>query len=187
LICLEIGSGSGCVSSFIAQILGPFVLYLCTDINPHACRCSQRTGGKNNVSLECIGASFASPLMSRLRHQVDIILFNPPYVPTGYEEAQTAQQGKGLSGAWAGGHDGMGVTNGFLDVVKNGRFYLVALKKNNISEIQRRMLEEHDLESQVRNQHVLFLDLGLLLFQVVLRRQAGREHLFILRFTQKVP
>lgn len=84
-------SGSGCVSSFIAQILGPFVrtisfpsssvsftneplflcqpsnltdskslslrwlsirkklVYLCTDINPHACRASKRTGTQNKV------------------------------------------------------------------------------------------------------------------------------------------
>ncbi|KAF9452576.1 S-adenosyl-L-methionine-dependent methyltransferase [Macrolepiota fuliginosa MF-IS2] len=173
LICLEIGSGSGCVSSFIGQILGPSVLYLCTDINPHACRCSQSTGKQNKVSLECVNTSFASPLMSRLRHQVDVVLFNPPYVPTEYEEAHIAQQAKSISGAWAGGYDGMQVTNTFLETVKDllsdkGRFYLVALKQNNIPEIQRRMLDEHNLESEV-----------------VLQRRAGREHLFILRFTIK--
>lgn len=68
--------------------------------------------------MECVNASLVSPLLSRLRRQVDIILFNPPYVPTVNEEAQIAQQEKGISGAWAGGHDGMGVTNAFLDIVK---------------------------------------------------------------------
>lgn len=38
---------------------------------------------------------------------------------------------------------------------ENGRFYLVALKQNNISGIQQRMLEEHGLESQVCDQYVL--------------------------------
>ncbi len=56
--------------------------------------------------------------MSRLRRQVDIVLFNPPYVPTEFEEAQTAQQSKGISGAWAGGQDGMSVTNTFLGIVR---------------------------------------------------------------------
>ncbi|KAJ3567159.1 hypothetical protein NP233_g6550 [Leucocoprinus birnbaumii] len=155
LICLEVGSGSGCVSSFIAQILGPSVLYLCTDINPHACRASSHTSTQNKVSLECINTSFASPLIPRLRHQIDIILFNPPYVPTEYEEAQYAQQDKNIAGAWAGGYDGMQVTNDFLKIVETllserGRFYLVALKQNNVPEIQQRMLHEHGLESEVR-------------------------------------
>lgn len=70
---------------------------------------------------------------------------------------------------------------------ENGRFYLVALKQNNISGIQQRMLEEHGLESQVCGQYVLISGAETLLFQVVLQRQAGREHLFILRFTQRVP
>ncbi|KXN83627.1 eRF1 methyltransferase catalytic subunit mtq2 [Leucoagaricus sp. SymC.cos] len=173
LICLEVGSGSGCVSSFIAQILGPSVLYLCTDINPYACRYSERTGSQNKVSLECINVSFASPLMARLRRQVGVILFNPPYVPTEYEEAQAAQQDKTIAGAWAGGYDGMQVTNTFLEMVEGllselGHFYLVALKQNNIPEIRQRMLREHGLESEI-----------------VLQRRAGREHLFILRFTRR--
>lgn len=175
LICLEVGSGSGCISSFVAQILGPSVLYLCTDINSHACYASSRTGSQNKVSLECINTSFASPLIHRLWHQVDIILFNPPYVPTEYEEARFAQQGKSIAGAWAGGYDGMQVTNEFLEIVEDllserGLFYLVALKQNNVPEIQKRMLHEHSLESKV-----------------VLQRRAGREHLFILRFKRQNP
>lgn len=56
--------------------------------------------------------------MSRLRHQVDIVLFNPPYVPTEYEEAQMAQQAGSISGAWAGGYDGMQVTDTFLEIIE---------------------------------------------------------------------
>jgi release factor glutamine methyltransferase len=62
--------------------------------------------------------SFASALLPRLNHQVDVVLFNPPYVPTMSEEAQNAQQVGSLSGAWAGGQDGMRVTNFFLDQVE---------------------------------------------------------------------
>ncbi|EKM83488.1 hypothetical protein AGABI1DRAFT_116996 [Agaricus bisporus var. burnettii JB137-S8] len=175
LICLEIGSGSGCVSSFIAHILGPSVLYLCTDINPHACRCSQGTGKQNEVLLDCVNTTFASALSARLCHRVDVILFNPPYVPTMPEEAQNAQQVGSLSGAWAGGQDGMRVTNIFLDQVENllsddGRFYLVVLKQNNIPEVRQRMLQRHRLISEI-----------------VMQRRAGREHLFVLRFTRGTP
>jgi len=78
---------------------------------------------KKKVTLDCINASFVSPLLERLRHQVDVVLFNPPYVPTGQHEALTAQQTNNnkttaITGAWAGGIDGMQITNHFLEIVQ---------------------------------------------------------------------
>ncbi|KAJ7596713.1 hypothetical protein C8J56DRAFT_773478 [Mycena floridula] len=194
-ICLEIGqlyrSGSGCVSSFLSTVLGASSsLYLCTDINSLACRATSRTGIQNHASalpnsifqplsitkqgqLDAINASLALPLLRRLQNSVDIILFNPPYVPTTANEALEAQDSRHIHGSWAGGSDGMQVTDIFLEMVPKllspqGRFYLVAIKQNNIPDIQQRMLEIHKLESQI-----------------VLQRRAGREHLFILRFSRQ--
>lgn len=120
--------------------------------------------------------------MSRLHHKVDILLFNPPYVPTSEDEAdhgQLSQQPtyisspstKGpIASAWAGGEDGMQVTNIFLDHVENllsprGRFYLVAVARNNIPKIREEMRLHYGLESDV-----------------VVQRRAGREHLSVIRF-----
>lgn len=66
----------------------------------------------------------------------------------------------------------MEVTNKFLDQVDellsaNGRFYLVALKQNNVPEIRQRMLETFRLQSEI-----------------VIERRAGREYLYIIRFTR---
>ena len=49
---------------------------------------------------------------------VDVILFNPPYVPTSEEEALRAQDLRSIQGSWAGGSDGMQVTYAFLDHVE---------------------------------------------------------------------
>ncbi|TFK30387.1 methylase [Coprinopsis marcescibilis] len=168
-ICLEVGSGSGCVSTFLTKIVHPAV-YICTDINPRACVATRSTGRQNKIELDVCNASFALPFRQRLKNSIDVIVFNPPYVPTSFEEAQFAQDNQHLEGAWAGGLDGMHVTNTFLSDVKDllsdkGRFYLAALKQNNVSEIQTRMLEEHGLRSKV-----------------VLERRAGREYLYILCF-----
>lgn len=171
LVCLEIGSGSGCVSAFVAKILGPSSsVFLSTDINQHASVCTQRTGVQNQVSLNPVTANLVSPLRQRLRHAVDILIFNPPYVPTDDFEADDAQKDKTISGAWAGGLDGMAITDVILGQVEellssHGQFYLVAVKQNDVPRKQERMLREHNLKSQV-----------------VLQRRAGREHLFVLRF-----
>ncbi|KAL7285771.1 hypothetical protein ACG7TL_000880 [Trametes sanguinea] len=130
LICLEIGSGSGCVSAFAGAILGPSAsLYLTTDINPYACRATRATGRQNRVPIEPILTSLTGPLRRRLRHAVDIMLFNPPYVPTDTDEADDAQQRANIAGAWAGGHDGMEVTNTLLDQVES----LLVEREENIS------------------------------------------------------
>ncbi|KAF7310595.1 Hemk methyltransferase family member 2-like [Mycena chlorophos] len=170
-VCLEIGSGSGCVSAFLGSFLGPSeALYLCTDINSHACACSRATGDQNKIPLNLVNTSLAYPFLARLQNAVDIIVFNPPYVPTITDEAITAQHDRGIGGAWAGGEDGMEVTNIFLSRVAGllspgGRFYLVAVPQNNISAIQKRLRDENQLNSEI-----------------VLHRRAGREHLSVVRF-----
>ncbi|OJA07639.1 hypothetical protein AZE42_01108 [Rhizopogon vesiculosus] len=189
MICLEVGSGSGCVSTFLGTILGPIPsLYLCTDINQHATRCTLSTGKQNKITLDPVTCSLTRPLLSRLHHTVDILLFNPPYVPTDTYEASSAQSNADIAGSWAGGTDGMEVTERLLQDVEvssftvfwdtvndvyqhllspRGRFYLVALKQNNVPSIRSRMLEDFGLSSQI-----------------IIERRAGRELLFIIRFTR---
>jgi release factor glutamine methyltransferase len=125
------------------------------------------------VSLEPLVASLARPLTSRLEHAIDILVFNPPYVPTYDEEMDAAQNDAGISGSWAGGADGMQVTDALLRQVEvgvffsapvthsghviyikgllspRGRFYLVAVKQNNVPRVREFMLETFSLQSEV--------------------------------------
>ncbi|KAH9044676.1 S-adenosyl-L-methionine-dependent methyltransferase [Lactarius pseudohatsudake] len=172
-VCLEIGSGTGVVSSFLAQIVGaPNSLFLCTDVNPHAATCTARTGSQNKTPLDPVVASLTRPLTSRLAHAVDVLVFNPPYVPTYSDEMDVAQRGAGIAGSWAGGIDGMQVTNTLLAQVDGllsprGQFYLVAVKQNNVPKIQEFMENTFSLRSEI-----------------VLQRRAGREYLFVLRISR---
>ncbi|KAH7915156.1 S-adenosyl-L-methionine-dependent methyltransferase [Hygrophoropsis aurantiaca] len=173
LICLEIGSGSGCVSAFLGAILRQLpVVQIATDINPRASLCTLKTGTRNKISIDPITCPLAQPLLNRLRHSVDILLFNPPYVPTGSEEAFDAQTRGDISGAWAGGASGMETTCCFLKDVETllsdrGKCYLVALNQNDINGICTMMLDEFNLQSKI-----------------IMQRRAGREHLFIIRFSR---
>ena len=59
-------------------------------------------------------------MTSRLAHAVDVLVFNPPYVPTYNDEMDDAQRGAGIAGSWAGGVDGMQVTEALLGQVDVG-------------------------------------------------------------------
>ncbi|MDO9323847.1 MAG: class I SAM-dependent methyltransferase, partial [Methanoregula sp.] len=69
---LEIGTGSGFISRELAKVSN----VVATDINPHAALCARSSGVdvvRNN-------------LFAGIRGTFDLILFNPPYLPTQPEE-----------------------------------------------------------------------------------------------------
>ncbi|KAJ1311557.1 hypothetical protein OPQ81_010041 [Rhizoctonia solani] len=172
-VCVEVGSGSGCVSAFLGRILeNEPCLIIATDINTRASKCTEATGRQNSVSLNAVICDLIQPLKSRLHGQIDVLVFNPPYVPTEDEEVVKAQSHGEIAGAWAGGFDGMAVTNRLLEDLNSvlspkGCFYLVALKQNDPQGIIARVREQWSLDGKV-----------------ILQRRAGREHLFIIRFSR---
>ncbi|ORZ21823.1 S-adenosyl-L-methionine-dependent methyltransferase [Lobosporangium transversale] len=167
-ISLEIGSGSGCVTAFVAKILGESnCLKFCTDINPRATRATKRTAKHNQVSVEIIETHLISGLLPRLQGQFDLIYFNPPYVLTPSEEVGS----NSVEAAWAGGIDGREVIDELLPYIKCllssiGVFYMVVINENKPDEI-RNIMRQDGFDSSI-----------------VKTRLAGREKLFILKFVR---
>ncbi|CAM5076735.1 unnamed protein product [Natator depressus] len=164
-ISLEVGSGSGVVSAFLASIVGPSALYICTDINPIAAFCTLETAVLNKVHIHPVITDLVTGLLPRLSGKVDLLLFNPPYVVTPSEEVQS----HGIEAAWAGGKNGREIMDRLFPLVPNllstgGLFYLVTIKENNPDEILETM-KKYGLRGTK-----------------VLSRQAGRETLTILKF-----
>lgn len=153
LMCVEIGCGSGCVITYLGQLLQSldhtsFAL-LATDINPHALRCTSKTARVNKVPLEAVRSSLLSGLDARLSGCVDVLLFNPPYVPTPDDEVS----GCGIEASWAGGEDGRRVIDQVLPMIKGllsprGCLYMILVKENKPSEIAK-FCEENGLASEI--------------------------------------
>lgn len=156
-LCVEIGSGSGVVTTFLSQILGPSAAaYVAIDLNPHANTCTVATGRANGVHVEAVRTSLLSGLRSRLEGKVDVLLFNPPYVPTEEEEEAVAQGKAGIEGSWAGGATGTRLVDELIDdgaisnlLASHGRFYLVAIKQNDPAGLVKR-LSAQGLDAEVR-------------------------------------
>lgn len=170
-VVVEIGSGSGVIINFLAKNLtsdSRHPIFFATDINSDACLATQKCSILNSNEIEIVNCEFVGPLKDRVRQQVDVLVFNPPYVVTEKQELGS----KSIPAAWAGGIDGREVMDKLFPMLDSllspeGLFYLVCIKPNNVSDIER-TLENLGFE-----------------MEIVLDRKAGIEHLYILRFKRK--
>ncbi len=173
MICLELGPGSGAVSAGLSELLRkdgtqilPFLMAI--DKNPAACQCTSAIFHKRQVTLaDVIHGSLTDCF--RQTGFADVVICNPPYVPTDEEE----MQGCGISVSWAGGKRGREVIDVLMPRVAQilsdgGLFYLVCIAENDPDEV-------------LENGRLLGLHA-----EKVKQEQRGMEELFILRFQKCV-
>ncbi|EFN80392.1 hemK methyltransferase family member 2 [Harpegnathos saltator] len=166
VICLEIGSGSGVVITALAMALKRHhsAQFIAVDINPDACRATRRTSLDNSVIVNVLQMNLLDCI--QIRGQVDVILFNPPYVATEYEEVLDDRL---VFKTWAGGKHGRQVMEQVFSTIPeilsdSGLFYLVVIKEND---------PEYILSA--------FQKLNMS-GSIVCERKVRGEHLYVLRF-----
>ncbi|KAF7723812.1 HemK methyltransferase member 2 [Apophysomyces ossiformis] len=159
-------SGSGCVTTLLAQVIGSSnAIYFTTDINPYACHATRQTALRNKIhTVEVIRSSLVGALLPRLSQKVDVLCFNPPYAVTPPEEVGSI----GIEAAWAGGIDGRQVIDEFLPYVKDllspqGVFYLLLINENRPHEVVD-IMRGYGLQAEI-----------------MMERRAGRERQYILK------
>ncbi len=184
-LILEVGTGSGVVLAFLTanakEIFGRAdILSLGTDINRFACQATQQTvlqacregstywanerlkKAKHTYHhpLGVLNADLATPIRPGI---VDVLIFNPPYVPTselpvpsivGPQDDREAPSSVSstfeydshlLALSYAGGMDGLEVTNRLLDQIprvlsrERGLAYVLLCKQNKPEEVMRRI------------------------------------------------
>lgn len=170
-LVLEVGVGSGVVLAFAAanasRIFGrQDVLTIGTDISSFACKAAAQTirtaitehGRSTSISLDVVNGDLATPLRP---HSVDVFIFNPPYVPAelpdfarhekyndlpyGHGKTSFEQDSYLLELSYAGGEDGMVVTNRMLEQlpeilsVDKGVAYVLLCAQNKPEEVKQRI------------------------------------------------
>jgi release factor glutamine methyltransferase len=178
-LVVEVGSGSGVVLAFAAanakHIFGrDDILTLSTDVNSEACKATRQTvytsieeKRQKSGARTLFTASLTADLVSPLRPgSVDVLLFNPPYVPTpelpplptestasqtlNTPEAKFEHESYLLSLSYAGGVHGMETTNRFLDAIPSvlnpdrGVAYVLLCAQNKPEDIEARIRRDWD-------------------------------------------
>lgn len=175
-IILEVGTGSGVVLAFLTahadKIFGRAdVLSLGTDVNPFACQATEQTvlqacrdesrgfetkkdikeRNANHHPLAILNADLTTPIRSGM---VDVLIFNPPYVPTSEvplpataDTGSTASQHNShlLTLSYAGGVHGMEVTSKLLEQIprvlspERGLAYILLCEQNKPEEVMQQI------------------------------------------------
>jgi len=149
-IVLEVGTGSGLISAELQKNAHVFA----TDINPHACLSAKGMG------IEVI----RTDLMAGICGSFDLIIFNPPYLPTPPDE----RINDWFEYALDGGESGRETIENFASdlcriMTRFGRALVLVSSLTEISEVQK-----------------LFAEKGLLCF-VVAQKKVEDETLYVIR------
>ena len=170
-LLVELGPGSGVIIAFLTAhartIFGTDILSLSVDVNAQACSATRTTVQKaldetkqartssstgSSAYLSSLNGDLNTPLKPG---EVDVLVFNPPYVPTDSVpefHSAVATSGKAtfeesshlLSLSYAGGADGMEVTNRLLREIPNilsqrGVAYVLFCRGNKPEEVTARI------------------------------------------------
>lgn len=131
---LEVGTGSGFVSAVLRANLEN-VRIIATEINPHAARCAKENG------VEVIRTDLFRGIKPRNPEaRFDLILFNPPYLPTSEEEKVPGW----LNYAFDGGVSGRETLERFFSGVRDylgpgGRILVLISSITGVEAVQEKM------------------------------------------------
>lgn len=164
-LVLEVGPGSGVVIGFLTANATPVfghndIVAFAIDVNRFACsattltvrKAAAETGAASSgLFLDAVQGDLTAPLRPG---QVDVLVFNPPYVPTdelptplireGNEKPTFAEESRLLELAYAGGKDGMETTERLLDALpetlsERGVAYVLLCAGNRPEEVKERI------------------------------------------------
>ncbi|RRJ33445.1 HemK2/MTQ2 family protein methyltransferase [Halocatena pleomorpha] len=153
---LDVGTGSGYVAATVQERTGATVVG--TDVNPHACR-QARDHGVDVVRTD---------LVSGICGSFDVVLCNPPYLPTDPDE----EWDDWMEYALSGGPTGRAVINDVLDALRSvlspsGRAYLLVSTLSDLDAVTERANENNCETTIIEEESVPFET--LVVFEITLK------------------
>ena len=162
---LDLGTGTGIVAIFLELLnLFPSQIYA-SDILQNAIKCAQMNEIRNNIEnkINYIHSDLFESFPNHLKNSFDIIIFNPPYLPS-IERIEK----KSIDYAWDGGIDGLKVLSNFfsqvklyLNLQKQSYIYYICSSKTNLDELYKLIKERGFKNKVLMNRHIFFEDIFL--------------------------
>ena len=170
---LDMGTGTGIIALFFQEIkkyLSKFTAKVyASDISDAAIRCATLNERTNNYkdNITFIKSNLFRKFLPNLKHSFDIIVFNPPYLPSiSYKEKNIIR--KRSDSNWDGGKRGFEVFLEFIHQVKDflnseQKYYIyyISSSSTDLSQLNDE-LETRGFQNRVLNKrHIFFEDIIL--------------------------
>ncbi|MHA1192100.1 MAG: HemK2/MTQ2 family protein methyltransferase [Promethearchaeota archaeon] len=162
---LDLGTGTGIVAIFLELLNLSLSQIYASDILQNAIKCAQMNEKRNNIEnkIKYLHSNLFESFPNHLRHSFDIIIFNPPYLPS-IERIEK----KSSDHTWDGGIDGLKVLSQFFSQVKDylnlrkpSHIYYICSSKTNLGELYKFIKEKGFKNKVLMNRHIFFEDIFL--------------------------
>jgi len=162
---LDLGTGTGIVAIFLELLNLSLSQIYASDILQNAIKCAQMNEKRNNIEnkIKYLHSNLFESFPNHLRHSFDIIIFNPPYLPS-IERIEK----KSSDHTWDGGIDGLKVLSQFFSQVKDylnlrkpSYIYYICSSKTNLGELYKFIKEKGFKNKVLMNRHIFFEDIFL--------------------------
>lgn len=137
----EIGCGSGCIAIALAKNIDNCFIYA-IDISPLSLSCARRNAQKHEVEkkIKFREGEYLSPLKN-LKNEIDVVIFNPPYIPTSDIPLLQKEVLQEPREAIDGGKQGLdfykSVVSYIPDYIKNNGFIITEIGINQKDEVSK--------------------------------------------------
>ena len=170
---LDMGTGTGIISLFFQEINKCFSKFTpeiyASDISDAAIRCAMLNERKNNYAnnITFIKSDLFRKFPPNLRRSFDIIVFNPPYLPSiSYKENNIIRRSSDSN--WDGGERGFEVFLEFLRQVKDflnseQKYYIyyISSSSTDLSQLNNELDSLGFRNSVLNKRHIFFEDIIL--------------------------
>ncbi|MGV9172132.1 MAG: HemK2/MTQ2 family protein methyltransferase [Promethearchaeia archaeon] len=171
---LDLGTGSGIIAIFLALIKKKYDDFTpeiyAADISVTAINVAQKNADLNGVKDEIhfIFSDLFQSFPKNLKHSFDIIIFNPPYLPSFKNVNAKTQKPVKNDLDWDGGPQGIEVTvkflksvNGYLSRDKQNLIYFISSSHADVDRLHRIISNLGYIHQVVQKMHVFFEDIFL--------------------------
>ena len=170
---LDLGTGTGIIAIFLQLLTKKYLKFTskiyASDLLIESIECARKNQEINNIpnEIELIHSDLFAAFPDSLKHSFDIIIFNPPYLPSS-KLVQENETKTAMDHSWDGGKKGYEITLRFLDEVTDflrphskNYIYFISSSSVNLTELQDLVEQKGFIIQKLDKTHVFFEDIIL--------------------------
>jgi release factor glutamine methyltransferase len=170
---LDLGTGTGIIAIYLELLKSSYPNFnaeiYASDILEEAINCAKKNEKINNINkkIKFIKSDLFKSFPDSLKHCFEIVIFNPPYLPS-LQFLKENDKKKKIDYSWNGGKRGYEVILDFLNNVKDylninhkSYIYFITSSKTNIEELNDIINQKGFKQRILAKKHIFFEDIVL--------------------------